>query len=93
MMMMNAQTAFANTIAIQCDVPCPAIQDAIDRLVSGEGFRGRNGMIEAMRSPLYTALNFNSSLLSAWKETDIKRATGQSRDWWIRLAEEMKAAR
>jgi hypothetical protein len=86
---MTVQGIFTQHIAANFDYPCPAVQDAIDRLVDAEGFRGRLGMIEAMNGPFYGAMRFNSSLLSAWKDADISLATGRGRDWWLDLAERM----
>jgi hypothetical protein len=87
---MNAQTAFANAVSNRSSIECPAMWTAIDRILEGEGFRGVSGMLEAMSGANYTALDFNSALLSAWKPADIKRASGRSRDQWISLADQME---
>lgn len=79
---------FVAAIRAQCDVPCPATQDAIDRLVAGENFRGRAGMFEAMTGPHYNRADFCSSLLSAWKERDVLLATGRSTDGWLKILDE-----
>jgi hypothetical protein len=86
---MTTAAIFAKHAAARMDLPCPATQDAIDRLVTAELFRGRNGMLEAMSGPHYGPSQFNSSLLSAWKDKDIELATGHNRDWWLRLADKM----
>lgn len=82
---MNAQVIFAKHITASMDTPCPATQDAIDRIVKGEEFRGRSGLIEAMNGPHYRPADFCSALLSAWTQEDIMLATGRSRDWWLDL--------
>jgi hypothetical protein len=88
---MTPQAAFAQALAARCNEPCPATQDAIDRIVAGEFFRGRAGMFEALRGPHYTREHFCSALLSAWKPRDIFWATGRSRDGWLRLLAKMAA--
>lgn len=86
---MNAREAFAMTIEARLDYQCPAVQDAIDRLVAGEWFRSRSGMLEVLRSPNYSAVDFNASLLSAWKAADIELVTSHTVDWWLALAEKI----
>ena len=82
---MNAAAIFSRHVEQKFDETCPATQDAIDRVVAAEGFRGRVGMLEAMRGPNYGVLQFNSSLLSAWKPRDILLATGRPLDFWLSL--------
>jgi hypothetical protein len=84
---MNAQLIFSNHIERRFDCPCPATQDAIDAVVRGENFRGRIGMLEAMRGPHYGKADFNSSLLSAWTPREILFATGRSVEFWLSLSE------
>lgn len=78
-----AVVAFAAAIRSRFDEACPATQDAIDRIVAGECFRGREGMIEALHAPHYRREDFVSALLSAWKPQDIYRATGRTLDEWL----------
>lgn len=80
---------FRITIEAQFDHACMATQAAIDRLCAAEGFRGRVGMVEALRGPNYLREHFCSSLLSAWKEKDIILATGKPGNEWIRLLDAM----
>lgn len=88
---MNASGVFALIVAGRCDYQCPAVQDAIDRLVEGEAFGTRVRMLEVLRSNAYTPLKFNFSLLSAWKAKDIELVTGHAVDWWIELADRMRS--
>lgn len=83
--MNRIQFIFAQAIESRMDEVCPAIQDAIDRIVTAEGFRKRCGMLEVLRSGNYLRSDFCSALLSAWKDADIQLATGHSRDWWLEL--------
>ena len=83
---MTITAIFARHVVANMDLPCPATQEAIDRLIVAEGFRGRVGFVEAMHSPIYRRLDFLGHLMNgAWKDADIERATGHGRDWWIDL--------
>lgn len=82
---MTAAGLFAHLASSRFDYECPAVQDAIDRLVEGEYFRGRSGMVEAMQSAMYRRDYFCSALLSAWKPNDILLATGISKDNWLKI--------
>jgi hypothetical protein len=86
---MNASAAFAAVVEHRCDYECPAVQDAIDRLVKGQEFRGRNGMLEVLRGPHFTTLDFNASLLSAWNPKDVELVTGHNIHWWVVLNDQM----
>jgi hypothetical protein len=89
---MNVQQIFASVVEARFDFDCPAVQAAIDRLVSAENFRGRMGLVETLNSGLYDALAFNSSLLSAWKPSDVFLVTQKTVDEWLSLREQMKNA-
>lgn len=89
--MITPQAMFTDAISAQCDVQCPAVQNAIDRIVAGEYFRGRDGMLEALRCPIYRRSDFVSALLSAWKPHDISLATGRDLDGWIAVLDRLKA--
>ena len=87
---MNATHAlFAANLASHMDIECSATQKAVDALVS-EFRNDRAHALEVLRSEAFRACDFNSALLSWWKERDILRATGKSRDHWLKLAEVMK---
>lgn len=85
--MKNARYIFAAHIEVKFNCPCMATQDAIDRIVAGEGYRGRQSMLDVLRGPHHTSVEFCASVLSAWKDRDILLATGRSRDWWLALIE------
>ncbi len=76
---------FARAIHNRMDEQCPATQDAIDRIVAGEGFRGRDGILESL--PHLTRLQLLASVQSAWNDGDLKLATGFSRDYWLGFIE------
>ena len=84
--MNRALLMFSRAIEAKMDGMSPATQDAIDRIVAAEGFRGRSGMLEVLRGGAhYRASDFCSALLSAWKDKDLRLATGKSRDEWLHL--------
>lgn len=90
---MNVQAIFALFVEARLGYECPAVQDAIDRLVASECLRTRGNMLEVLRSSNYDGVAFNASLLSAWKSEDVKLATSHPVDWWIELANRLEGQR
>lgn len=73
---------FLMAIIIKMDYQCMATQDAIDRIVK-DGFRGREDFISRFRKGDYTRQELCDAVMGHWKDTDIKLATGWSRDYWL----------
>jgi len=76
---------FIRCVTNGMDTECPATQDAVDRLVAAESFRGRKGMLEVLNT--YSRQDLCRSLLEAWRDEDLSRATGFSRDYWLGVVE------
>jgi hypothetical protein len=70
-------------VAARFDYDCPAVQDAIDRIIGPD----RHTLFERLTGEHYTNDRFISDLMTAYKERDLLILTGRTLNWWLRLAD------
>lgn len=87
---MTVASGFARAVSVQCDYPCSATQNAIDRLAAEFGGRGRGWMLDVVRR--MTNAELCEKLLVAWSPGDVKLATGHGREVWLASLDRQVAA-
>jgi len=86
----NFPSLFLFIMEQRMDYPCPAVQDAIDRIITESGFSDRARFLAWLRkeagSPTYDpagASSFHCEVATNSKDADLLLVTGHGRDFWM----------